>query len=342
MANIVFHSQSLLVFKDRKPVWGMHNDDCLYSYDGEHGNQTLSIYQHCAPTTCVDIKYDNELAHRIPFRTRENAFKAIKVLNDALRTNRFQVDLRELQEDSTVNIDTLIERSNNNDAEAMYFLAMRYLKGEEVKKNANEAAQMFARSAHLGYVESQYVYGSLLQQGLGVDMNVSEAIKWYNLAIRQGEPHAMLNLSSIYLSNKGTKQKGIMLLRKAEYLGLAEAQVNLGVCILKGAHGLRKNEMEAYQYFKSAARQLFPNGLDWFGWMHLGILPKYYDVKKAKYIWFLGTHVYDDFITKLQNSLGSMKFLPGIDDARVVIYDLLHENKLKFGEVNLESVKWLC
>lgn len=341
MVSVIFHSQSLIAIKSQSG-WGMHNDSCLYFYHGESGNQTLSIYQHCNPTICVDINYDNHLAHRIPFYTRENAFEAIKILNEAIKVGRSQVDLRELQEDSTVRLDKLIERSDNNDAEAKYLLAMRYLKGEEVNKDVNIAAQLFASSAQLGHPKGQYTYGSILQQGLGVDTNISESIKWYNLAISQGEPHAMLNLSSIYLRNKETQQKGVMLLKKAEYLGLAEAQTNLGVYMLLGAYGFQKNEEEAYQCFKNAARQLFDIGLLWFGWMHLGVLPKYYNIEKAKYIWSLGTRVSDDFISRLQNSVGSMNFMPGIDDARTIIYDLLHEDMPEFGEIDLNKIKWLC
>ena len=66
------------------------------------------------------------------------------------------------------------------------------------------------------------------------------------------------------------------------------------------------------------------------------------NIEKAKYIWSLGARVSDDFITRLQNSLGSMNFLPGVNDARAIIYDLLHENMPEFGEVDLNKIKWLC
>ena len=221
----------------------------------------------------------------------------------------------------------------------MYLLAMRYFKGEEVEKDENKATRLFADSARLGFPQGQYTYGSILQQGLGTDKDILGAIRWHNLAISQGEPHSMLNLSSIYLLDRATEQKGIMLLRKAGYLGLAEAQVNWGVSVLLGAHGLQKNEEEAYKSFKSAAEQLFPIGLYWFGWMHLGMLPKYYSVAKAKFIWSIGAVISDDFILRLQKSLSTMDMFPGVDDAKSIIDDLSHENRPEFGEIDLNKLK---
>lgn len=61
-----------------------------------------------------------------------------------------------------------------------------YFRGQEVKKNLNEAVKLFRLAAEQGFVRAQYNLGVIYQKGLGVTKDHQEAVKWFKRAAEQG------------------------------------------------------------------------------------------------------------------------------------------------------------
>ena len=72
----------------------------------------------------------------------------------------------------------------------------------------------------------------MLQEGLGVDQDDTEAARWYLKAAEQGIPLAQYHLGMMYRKGEGVAQddaEAARWLLKAAEQGIATAQFNLGV-----------------------------------------------------------------------------------------------------------------
>ena len=56
--------------------------------------------------------------------------------------------------------------------------------------NYKEASRWFREGATYGLTDSQYNLAVLLEQGMGIEKNVKEAVMWYAVASAQGDPGA--------------------------------------------------------------------------------------------------------------------------------------------------------
>ncbi|HIJ79058.1 MAG: hypothetical protein OEY01_08575 [Desulfobulbaceae bacterium] len=77
-------------------------------------------------------------------------------------------------------------------AEALYHLAQKHDLGVgPLDKNSKFAAELYGKAAQAGHAEAQYRLGVMLRQGDGVDRNEQEAVKWLEMAAKQGHKGAM-------------------------------------------------------------------------------------------------------------------------------------------------------
>jgi hypothetical protein len=91
-----------------------------------------------------------------------------------------------------VNLSTESQRRNS------YELFSAGLVARQAPVPANEAAaQLYRRSAVLGFAGAQNNLGDLYETGLGVPKSVMAAIYWYTRAAERGEPTAYLSLASL-------------------------------------------------------------------------------------------------------------------------------------------------
>jgi TPR repeat protein len=58
--------------------------------------------------------------------------------------------------------------------------------GLGIERNAEEAVKYYKLSADQGDADAQFNYGHCLQNGLGIETNVEEAVKYYKLSADQG------------------------------------------------------------------------------------------------------------------------------------------------------------
>ncbi|TPX63301.1 hypothetical protein SpCBS45565_g06741 [Spizellomyces sp. 'palustris'] len=86
-------------------------------------------------------------------------------------------------------------------AEAMYelcawhFTGAEDANGKEVLVQDDEEAYIWARkAAEKGLAKAEYAVGYFTENGIGVQGDMEEALEWYTLAARHGDPHAVSRL----------------------------------------------------------------------------------------------------------------------------------------------------
>ena len=93
--------------------------------------------------------------------------------------------------------------------------------------------------------------------GIGVERDQAEGIKWYRKAVAQGSAEAEWYLADCYARGNGVEQdiaEAIKLYRKSAEQGYAVAEHDLGVCYEKG-NGVLKDYVEAFRWYSKAAEQ---------------------------------------------------------------------------------------
>ena len=132
-------------------------------------------------------------------------------------------------------------------------LTLLLLKGDQ------ELFAIAEKFAGLGYPPAQFLLGSMLHNGVGVERDEEKAISLYELAANQGYPPAQYTLGGYYSMGKGVEQddaKAFALNELSAKQGYAPAQYNLSRCFGLGI-GVEKNEEMEVLNLKLAAKQFF-------------------------------------------------------------------------------------
>jgi TPR repeat protein len=87
--------------------------------------------------------------------------------------------------------------NNENEVDAIFNLGYMYENGQGVEINLSEAFKWYMLSAKQGHSNSQYNIGMMYENGEGVSKNYIEAKKWYKLAANQGDLDAQNNIDKI-------------------------------------------------------------------------------------------------------------------------------------------------
>jgi TPR repeat protein len=124
-----------------------------------------------------------------------------------------------------------------SDPEAMSNLALLYLKGLGVKRDAGKAAEWYEKASQLGFVVAQFNLANLYYNGQGVSRDKKQAARWYTAAAQGGHSKAQFYLAQMYFDGDGideNKETGFSWLQKAADLGLPDAQHELGRRLIFG------------------------------------------------------------------------------------------------------------
>lgn len=179
---------------------------------------------------------------------------------------------------------------DTNDPEALNSLGDCYYHGDGVKRNYDEAAIYYRKSAKLGNDKGEYnlgryylifksdykeaikwlrlsaeknnasaikALGDCYFSGWGVKQNKEEAIKYYMLAAEQNDLEALNTLGYCYYSGTGVLrnyEKAVKYFRQSAELGNDKGELNLGNCYY-GGKGIKKDLKKAKELFESAARK---------------------------------------------------------------------------------------
>ena len=107
----------------------------------------------------------------------------------------------------TPEIDTLRARAEQGDAEAQSDLGVMYANGLGVQEDDAEAVRWLRLAAGQGYAAAQFTLGLWYDHGVGgVPQDDIEAVRWYRLAADQGDAGAQSNLAIMYENGKGVPQ----------------------------------------------------------------------------------------------------------------------------------------
>lgn len=156
-------------------------------------------------------------------------------------------------------LETLQQRAEQGDAEAMYQLGRFYHIGEVVEADYDKAMTLYHRANALGYPLAANNIGALYD-----DMGEPEkSVEWFEQGIRQDDKRATINLGRFYLLGIGVGQdtfKGMQMLEKYDDDGFVLyllAQVYDGVI----GYGVPINYPKALEYYLLAEKnkQDLPN-----------------------------------------------------------------------------------
>ena len=142
-------------------------------------------------------------------------------------------------------------------AKEQYELAEKYLNGDGVEENVDEAIRLFMLSAEAGYDESQLLLGAMYYGGFGLDENKSKAVEYFQLSADQGNDEAMLFLGGAYMEGGGVgkdEQKAISLYRASAEKGNGDAMNRLGYAYEHGIVVTEDKEQAVKWYRKGAEK----------------------------------------------------------------------------------------
>jgi hypothetical protein len=127
------------------------------------------------------------------------------------------------------------------------------------KGNYIQAFNIFYTLAKEDDEKAQYNVGLMYAQGLGVQKDMSKAVKWYEKSATQGNAFAQYNLAQYYHYQGSTDTHAYA---KAKYWyekcvknEVKESYNNLGALYLEGL-GVPKDEVKAFELFKQGADKL--------------------------------------------------------------------------------------
>jgi TPR repeat protein len=190
-----------------------------------------------------------------------------------------------------------IKLAEEGNAIAQYMIGSLYLEGQDIPQDIKEGLKWLQKSADQNNDHAQCYLGAIYLQGLfGIDANPQTAIHWLQLASEQSNDNATKYLADCFLLGQGTEKnidKAILLwkkfpqdqycqyslaqlyldetlpeyynpkeaikrLRQAAQQDHLEAQVGLGIYLLKGGDGADQNIKEARTFLHKAAKQNHP------------------------------------------------------------------------------------
>ena len=135
-----------------------------------------------------------------------------------------------------------------------------YIKVPDVSINPLAVFTNTKYNAERGNPDAQVSLGFRYQDGLGVERDDVEAVKWFQKAADQGYSKGTAALAFCFMEGKGiaeNKKEAFNLYLKAYQQGELASALALGSCYLNGK-GVSKNESEAVKWFLKAADSNIP------------------------------------------------------------------------------------
>ena len=149
-------------------------------------------------------------------------------------------------------VEQWIQDAEGGDVNAQYELGLRYINGDEVDEDVEEAIRWFRKAAMQGHINAQYELGRRYNEGDDVEMDYREAARWFRMAAEKGDADSQYELGLLCSEDNG--KEAVRWLRAAAMQGHAEAQYELGWRYAEG-EDLKKDNEEAVRWFREAAAQ---------------------------------------------------------------------------------------
>lgn len=103
----------------------------------------------------------------------------------------------------TSSISALKEAALKGDAVAQFDLGKCFHEGVDVQVNHEEALKWYTQSAEQGYFKAQHNLSLMYYNGVGVKKDHTKAADWLNKALTQGLSQSQFYLASLYANGDG-------------------------------------------------------------------------------------------------------------------------------------------
>lgn len=131
-----------------------------------------------------------------------------------------------------------------------------------LKKMYTDSRPVFEKLAARGHVRSQFMLGTIYEQGLGVPKDLPAAARWYEKAGEGGNDSAQYNLGILHQFGRGVAKDPVAAarwLRLAGEQGHGRAQNNLSTFYFAGI-GVDRDVAEAWKWLTLSADRLKGQG----------------------------------------------------------------------------------
>ena len=118
-------------------------------------------------------------------------------------------------------------------------------------KDYKRARVILLRAARKGDRRAQFLLGEIFSYGLGADVDLAQAVRWYRSAAHKNEPSAQYKLARLYIE-KQNDARAVVLLEAAALSSHKEASNDLGWMVVEGR---ADQKGPALDWFLRAARQ---------------------------------------------------------------------------------------
>ena len=103
-------------------------------------------------------------------------------------------------------INFLLEKAENGDAKAQFWIGLFCVKGENFKQDYEQALYWFGEAAEQGNVDAQISLGHMYREGLGTKKDDEKSFYWFKKAAEQGNEKAQLNVGLMFAAGKGVPE----------------------------------------------------------------------------------------------------------------------------------------
>jgi TPR repeat protein len=149
-----------------------------------------------------------------------------------------------------------LKAAERGEPQAHTLVGRIYADGLGTSKNAQLAAQWYARGAELGDPEAMFAYGVMLASGQeGIKQDRVAAARYFEAAAATKHAPANYNLALLFLTGDGKPEnphRAFMHMRFAAEAGVVSAQYDLGTMYATG-QGTEHNAFEAAKWIGKAA-----------------------------------------------------------------------------------------
>ncbi|ANR69604.1 hypothetical protein AXF19_00375 [Selenomonas sp. oral taxon 126] len=152
------------------------------------------------------------------------------------------------------------KKAKLGDADAMWWMGVRYREGEVVEQDLEKAFDWFQKSARAGHDGAMWWLGDCYRDGEGTGEDIGEAIKWYEKSAALENSYAMCRLGLLYDAGKGVPHDvsiAAQWYRKSAEAGNGYAMYYLAMDYEYG-EGVAQSEVKAKEWYEKAAYKQIP------------------------------------------------------------------------------------
>jgi len=100
------------------------------------------------------------------------------------------------------NVQEIISKAKQGEADAQYHLGSMYNSGEGIPHDDEQAVQWYRKAAEQGHVGAQYNLALMYKHGQGVLLDFKRASQWFTKAAEQGHVGAQFILALLKILSK--------------------------------------------------------------------------------------------------------------------------------------------